>query len=138
MANGINKVILVGNLARDPEIRYTEGGVAIANITVVTSKSWKDKNSGEKKEKAEFHRVVAYRQTAEIIGKYLKKGSQVYVEGELQTTAWEKDGVKRYTTEVIVKDMQMLGGGQRSDNNGAASGNQDKPKPDNFDDSIPF
>ena len=115
MARGVNKVILVGNLGRDPEMKYTEGGKAIANITIATSESWNDKQTGEKVEKTEWHRVVAFDRLAEIIGEYLAKGSQVYIEGKIQTRKWQdKDGKDRYTTEVVARDMQMLG--SRGDN----------------------
>ena len=108
MARGINKVILVGNLGKDPEIRYTASGAAIANITIATSESWRDKQSGEKKEKTEWHRVVFFSRLAEIVGEYLKKGSQVYVEGRLQTRKWQdQSGQDRYTTEIVANEMQM-------------------------------
>jgi len=107
----INKVILIGRLGRDPEIRYTPNGDAVANFSIATSENWKDKNTGEKKEKTEWHRLVAFRRLAEIIGEYLTKGSQIYIEGKLQTREWDdKEGVKRYTTEIVVNQMQMLGG----------------------------
>jgi single-strand DNA-binding protein len=108
---GVNKVILVGNLGRDPEMKYTPDGTAIANFSIATSDEWKDKTTGEKKTKTEWHRIVAFRRLAEICGEYLKKGSQVYIEGKLQTRSWEdKEGNKRYTTEVVANQMQMLGG----------------------------
>ena len=111
MARGVNKVILVGNLGRDPEIKYTASGAAIANITVATSESWNDKQTGEKVEKTEWHRIVAFQRLAEIMGEYLRKGSQVYIEGKLQTRKWQdQSGQDRYTTEVVANDMQMLGG----------------------------
>lgn len=107
----VNKVIIVGNLGRDPETRYMPNGEAVTNIAVATTESWKDKNSGEKKEITEWHRITFYRKLAEIAGQYLKKGSQIYVEGRLQTRKWtDKDGVERYTTEIIADTMQMLGG----------------------------
>ncbi len=106
---GINKVILIGRLGRDPEIRYTPGGAAVANFTMATSEEWRDKETGEKQERTEWHRVVAWRRLGEICGEYLKKGSQVYIEGRLQTRDWEdRDGNKRYTTEIIAQNMQML------------------------------
>ena len=105
---GVNKVILVGNLGNDPEVRYTPSGTAIANISVATSDSWKDKNTGERQERTEWHRVVFFSRLAEIVEQYLKKGSKVYVEGRLQTNSWEKDGVKRYTTDIIASEMRML------------------------------
>jgi single-strand DNA-binding protein len=107
----VNKVIIVGNLGRDPETRYMPNGEAVTNIAVATTESWKDKNSGEKKEQTEWHRITFYRKLAEIAGQYLKKGSSVYVEGRLQTRKWtDKDGVEKYTTEIIADTMQMLGG----------------------------
>lgn len=110
MARGVNKVILIGNLGKDPEVRYSPNGSAVANITLATSESWKDKNSGEKQEKTEWHRVVFFGKLAEIAGEYLKKGSQVYVEGRLQTRKWQdKDGKDRYTTEIVANELQMLG-----------------------------
>jgi single-strand DNA-binding protein len=109
----VNKVIIVGNLGRDPETRYMPNGEAVTNITVATTESWKDKNSGEKKELTEWHRITFYRKLAEIAGQYLKKGSQIYVEGRLQTRKWtDKDGVERYTTEIIADTLQMLGSRQ--------------------------
>ena len=110
MARGVNKVILIGNLGRDPEVRYSPSGQAIANATLATSESWKDKTTGEKQEKTEWHRVVFFGRLAEIAGEYLKKGSQVFVEGRLQTRKWQdKDGQDRYTTEIVANEMQMLG-----------------------------
>ncbi|TFW07519.1 single-stranded DNA-binding protein, partial [Oxalobacteraceae bacterium OM1] len=109
----VNKVIIVGNLGRDPETRYMPNGDAVTNVAVATTESWKDKNSGEKKELTEWHRITFYRKLAEIAGQYLKKGSQVYVEGRLQTRKWtDKEGVERYTTEIIADTMQMLGSRQ--------------------------
>jgi single-strand DNA-binding protein len=111
----VNKVIIVGNLGRDPETRYMPNGEAVTNITIATTENWKDKNSGEKKELTEWHRVVFYRKLAEIAGQYLKKGSQTYIEGRLQTRKWQdKDGAERYTTEVIADTMQMLGSRQNT------------------------
>jgi single-strand DNA-binding protein len=114
MAGGINKVILVGNLGRDPEIRYTADGKPIANFSIATSESWTDKNTGERREQTEWHRVVVFGKLAEICGQYLSKGKQVYIEGKLQTRKWQgQDGQDRYTTEVVVQGfggtMQMLG-----------------------------
>lgn len=148
MARGINKVILVGNLGRDPEVRYSPNGAAIANISVATSESWKDKNTGEQIEKTEWHRVVMFRRLAEVAGEYLKKGSKVYIEGKLQTRKWQgQDGQDRYTTEIICNEMQMLdsrGGGQ-SGSHGGQSGYTPQPDPSpepvpmgDFDDDIPF
>ena len=115
MQRGVNKVILVGNLGQDPEVRYMPNGNAVANITVATSETWKDKNTGDNQEKTEWHRVVMFRRLGEIAGEYLKKGSKVYIEGKLQTRKWQdKNGQDRYTTEIVADQMQMLdsrGGG---------------------------
>ena len=106
----VNKVIIVGNLGRDPEVRYTPNGSAVCNVSVATTRSWKNKESGDKSEETEWHRVVFYDKLAEIAGEYLKKGSQVYVEGRLQTRKWQdKDGADKYTTEIVADRMQMLG-----------------------------
>lgn len=125
MARGVNKVILIGNLGKDPEVRYFPSGDAVCNVTLATTESWKDKQSGEQKEATEWHNCVFPGKLAEIAGKYLKKGSKVYVEGSLRTRSWEKDGVKRYTTEIRVQDMQMLdgrpGGSASMDDGGSAS-----------------
>ena len=111
MARGINKVILVGNLGADPEVRYTAGGSAITSIRIATSESWKDKQTGEQQERTEWHRIKFFGRLAEIAGEYLKKGRQVYVEGRLQTDKYtDKDGVERYTTDIVANEMQMLGG----------------------------
>lgn len=106
----VNKVTLIGNLGRDPEVRHTPGGMAVCNASIATTRSWKDKQSGEKKEETEWHRVVFYDRLAEIAGEYLRKGKSVYVEGRLKTRKWEKDGVDQYTTEIIAEQMQLLGG----------------------------
>jgi len=109
MARGINKVILIGNLGRDPEVRYTASGSAVANVSLATAESWKDRQSGEQVERTEWHRVVFFSRLAEIVGEYLKKGSKVYVEGRLQTRKYQdRDGVDRYTTEIVANEMQML------------------------------
>ena len=106
----VNKVILIGNLGRDPEVRYAPSGSAICNVTLATTRSWKDKNSGEKVDETEWHRIVFYDRLAEIAGEYLKKGKQVYIEGRLKTRKWtDKDGVDKYTTEIIANEMTMLG-----------------------------
>jgi single-strand DNA-binding protein len=119
VAKGINKVILVGNLGQDPEVRYTQSGSAIANISIATTDSWTDKASGQRQDRTEWHRVVFFNRLAEIVGEYLRKGSQVYVEGALRTRKWQDQaGVEKYTTEIVASEMQMLGG--RGD--GAASG----------------
>jgi len=145
MARGINKVILVGNLGSDPEVRYTASGDAVANVNVATAESWKDKQTGEKQERTEWHRVVMFKRLGEIAGEYLKKGSQVYIEGKLQTRKWQdKNGNDRYTTEIVANDMQMLGsrGGSSSYNNEsappAAQPATASAGTDDFDDDIPF
>ncbi len=129
MARGINKVILIGNLGQDPEVKYMPNGGAVANVTVATSDSWKDKTTGEQQERTEWHRVVFFRRLAEIAGEYLKKGSKVYIEGRLQTRKWQdQQGNDRYTTEIIANDMQMLdsrgGGGGQSAGGGQYGGKQ--------------
>ena len=163
----INKVILVGNLGQDPEVKYMPSGGAVTNISIATTDSWKDKATGEKKENTEWHRVVFFNRLAEIVGEYLRKGSQVYIEGNLRTRSWEDNGVKRYSTEIVAREMQMLGsraggssdfsqqqqgsgapqqqGGQQPQQNQQSS-QQSKPQSqqqapqnfDNFDDDIPF
>jgi single-strand DNA-binding protein len=161
MARGINKVILVGNLGRDPETRYMPSGGAVTNVSIATSRGWKDKDSGEQKERTEWHRIVFFNRLAEIAGEYLKRGSKVYIEGELRTRDWEKDGQKHYTTEVVASEMQMLdsrgemgggggggsqsggsGGGQSSGQSGGGSASPaddfGPPPSDDFDDDIPF
>lgn len=123
----LNKAIIIGNLGRDPETRYLPNGDAVTNIAVATTETWKDKNTGEKKEQTEWHRVTLYRQLGEIAGKYLQKGSQVYLEGRLQTRKWtDKDGVERYTTEIIADTMKMLGA--RPSNDGQQQGQQQRPQ----------
>ncbi len=162
MARGINKVILVGNLGNDPETRYMPSGDAVTNISVATSESWKDKQTGEQKEKTEWHKVVMFRRLAEVAAEYLRKGSQVYIEGKLRTNKWQdRDGNDRYTTEIIADEMQMLGGrgggggsygagggssggGSSGDgssgggSNAPSGGGQSAPPKDDFDDDIPF
>lgn len=108
MARGLNKAILIGRLGKDPEIRYTQDGRAVTNFTIATNEEWKDKNTGEKKERTEWHRIVAFGKLGEICGEYLSKGKLVYLEGRLQTRSWEQDGVTKYTTEIVATDMQML------------------------------
>lgn len=146
MARGINKVILVGQLGRDPEVRYTQAGKAVANLSIATSEQWKDKQTGEKKESTEWHRVIMWGRLGEIAGEYLSKGAQVYVEGKLQTRKWQdQSGQDRYTTEILANQMQMLGGGNSG---GQSPGKSGQPKgqpqgqpagaPDDFDDDIPF
>ena len=152
----VNKVILVGNLGADPETRYTQGGDAICNIRLATTDSWKDKNTGEKKEATEWHRVVLYRKLGEVAGQYLRKGSQVYIEGKIKTRKWQdKDGQDRYTTEIEADSMQMLGGGRGDGIRQGGDGVQHPPAPhqvdqhkpdstskpdifDGLDDDIPF
>jgi single-strand DNA-binding protein len=107
-SRGVNKVILIGNLGADPEVRYMTNGGAVANISLATSETWKDKNTGQPQERTEWHRVVLFQRLGEIAGEYLKKGSKVYIEGSLRTRQWEKDGMKHYTTEIVANDMQML------------------------------
>ncbi len=123
MARGVNKVILIGNLGADPEVKYMPNGGAVANVTIATSESWKDKNTGEAQEKTEWHRVVFFRRIAEVVGEYLKKGSKVYIEGKLQTRKWQdQSGADRYTTEIVANEMQMLdsrGGGTADFNQGS-------------------
>lgn len=120
MARGINKVTLIGSLGNDPDMKYAASGNAIASISVATNETWKDKETGQKQEKTEWHRVVAFGRLAEIIGEYLKKGAQVYIEGKLQTRKWQdREGKDRYTTEIVANEMQMLGGRNSTD-----SGNQ--------------
>jgi len=122
MARGVNKVILIGNLGKDPEVKFFPNGDAFCNCTLATSESWTDKQSNEKKERTEWHNVVFTRKLAEIVGQYLKKGSKVYVEGSLRTRKWEKDGQDRYTTEIVVQDMQMLDGKGGGDSSGDGGG----------------
>ncbi len=106
--SGINKVILVGNLGQDPEVKYTAGGDAVTTLSLATSDSWKDKDTGQDQEKTEWHRVVLWRRLAEIAGEYLNKGSKIYVEGQLRTRKWEQEGQTRYTTEIIARELQFL------------------------------
>ena len=150
MARGVNKVILVGNLGRDPETRYMPSGGAVTNASLATSKQWRDRDSGDNKEKTEWHRVVFFNRLAEIAGEYLKKGSKVYIEGELRTREWERDGQKHYSTEIVANEMQMLdsrgemgeggapGPSTASGSSGGATQNFGPPPADEFDDDIPF
>jgi single-strand DNA-binding protein len=157
MARGINKVILVGNLGADPETRYMPSGTAVTNLSVATSESWKDKQTGEQNERTEWHKVVMFDRLAEIAAEYLRKGSQVYIEGKLQTRKWQdRDGNDRWTTEIRANEMQMLGGrggggmggggggysqggGDPGPSQGRSGGGQSSPPPaDDFDDDIPF
>jgi single-strand DNA-binding protein len=151
MARGINKVILIGNLGNDPEVRYTASGAAVANISLATTDSWRDKESGEQQDRTEWHRVVFFGRLAEIVAEYLKKGSQIYVEGRLQTRKWQdKEGNDKYSTEIVANDMQMLGsrgaggGGAGMDQSNEASapsrsgGAKSSAATDFVDDDIPF
>jgi single-strand DNA-binding protein len=118
-SRGVNKVILVGNAGNDPEFRVMPNGNGVANVSLATSETWKDKTTGEQQEKTEWHRVIFFNRLAEIVEQYIKKGSKLYIEGRLQTRSWEQDGVKRYTTEIVASEMQMLdsrGGGNAGDN----------------------
>jgi single-strand DNA-binding protein len=154
----VNKVILIGNLGRDPEVRYAPSGSAICNVTIATTRNWKSKDSGERQEETEWHRVVFYDRLAEIAGEYLKKGRPVYVEGRLKTRKWtDKDGAEKYTTEIIADQMQLLGsregGGAPDDGGGESRPARSAPPPrapaskpaaksstgfDDMDDDIPF
>ena len=144
MARGINKVILVGNLGADPDTRYMPSGSAVTNIRLATTKSWKDRDTGDQQERTEWHRVAFFGRVAEIAAEYLRKGSQVYVEGELRTRQWQdRDGNDRWTTEIIASEMQMLGGRQGSAASGPmpARGAAEPPAStgaDDLDDDIPF
>jgi len=136
----VNKVIVIGNLGRDPETRYAASGAAITNIAVATSRKWKDKATGEMKEETEWHRIVFFDRLAEIAGEYLAKGKPCYVEGRLKTRKYEKDGVDHYSTEIVAEQLQLLGGREegaapRASTAKPAAG---KAKPDDFDDDIPF
>lgn len=142
MARGVNKVIVIGNLGQDPETRYMPSGSAVTNLRVATNESWKDKQTGEQKDRTEWHSVAMFGRLAEIAAEYLRKGSQVYIEGKLRTRKWQdKDGNDRYTTEIIADEMQMLG--SRSGGGAPAmSSSESTPPPkasaDDFDDDIPF
>ena len=162
MARGINKVILIGNLGRDPETRYMQNGNAVTNFSVATSETWRDKSTGDNQERTEWHNVVCFAKLGEIAGEYLKKGSKVFIEGSLRTSSWEADGQKKYRTEVIARDMQMLdsrgsgmgggmGGGMNDGgyNQTPPANQQRAPQPasqdgaamvadEDFDDDIPF
>lgn len=154
MARGVNKVILIGNVGGEPEVRYLPNGNAVANVTLATSDTWKDKQTGQQQERTEWHRVVFFGRIAEVVGEYVKKGSKMYIEGRLQTREWEKDGVKRYATEIVVDmggQMQLLDGRQgdagnkpspsqqpQRQQNQAPAQQQSVPNYDSFDDDIPF
>jgi len=145
MARGVNKVILIGNLGRDPETKYMPSGDAVTNVSVATTEQWKDKQTGEKVEKTEWHRLVFFKRLAEVAGEYLRKGSMVYVEGRLQTRQWDKDGQTHYTTEIKGDQMQMLGGRGGAgasapampQDRGSARPEPTTAEPE-FDDDIPF
>ena len=126
MARGINKVILIGNLGRDPETRYAQSGSPVTNFSVATSESWRDRTSGENQERTEWHNVVCFARLAEIAGEYLRKGSKVYIEGSLRTTSWEQDGQKKYRTEIMARELQMLDsrGGMQGGGGGGQGGGQ--------------
>ncbi len=146
MARGVNKAIILGSLGNDPDIRYTAAGAAVANISIATNEQWKDKESGEMQERTEWHRVVFFGRLAEVVGEYLRKGSQVYIEGRIRTNKWQdKEGQDRYTTEIVASDMQMLGsksGGGIADQSppaqSSAPAGPEKDSNDDFDDDIPF
>lgn len=131
---GINKAIIVGHLGQDPKAQHMPSGGAVTSISVATSESWKDKNTGQQQEKTEWHRIVFFNKLAEIAGQYLKKGSKVYIEGSLRTRSWEQDGEKRYATEIVANEMQMLDSKGEGSN---AGGNTTQQTPE-FDDDIPF
>lgn len=139
--SGVNKVLLIGNLGKDPEIRNTPGGTAVANFSIATSEKFKDKN-GERQERTEWHRLVAFNRTAEVVGEYLHKGSKVFIEGRLQTRKWtDKEGVERYSTEIIVDNLQMLDGKPAGDRPAAPARQQPargRRTDDEFDDDIPL
>ena len=155
-SRGVNKVILVGNVGNDPEVRYMPNGNAVANVSVATSDSWKDRNTGDQQERTEWHRVVFFNRLAEIVEQYVKKGTKLYLEGRLQTRSWEQDGAKRYSTEIVANEMQMLdsrgAGGvnqefgdqappQAAPSQDSEKGSTQQPSSsnfDNFDDDIPF
>ena len=137
--SGVNKVFLIGRLGQDPDVKYTQSGTAVCNFSLATSETWKDKDSGEKQEKTEWHRIVAWSRLAEICGEYLSKGSQVWIEGKLQTRSWEdQDGNKRWTTEVVASQMQMLGGKRDPGNSEGGGAPQSNDQGSFFDDEIPF
>ena len=144
---GINKAIILGNVGKDPDIRATKDGKQVANLTIATSESWKDKNTGQKQEATEWHRVVFFGKLADIVAQYVKKGSKLYIEGQIKTRSWEQDGQKRYVTEIVGRDMQMLDSRSETGNGqGQQSGQSQAHHPpvqgggsfDDFDDSIPF
>ena len=138
-SRGVNKAIIVGNVGSDPDIRTMPNGNQVVNLSIATSDEWKDKNTGEKKEKTEWHRCVFFNKIADIAAQYVNKGSKIYVEGRLQTRSYEQDGVKKYSTEIVVNDMQMLDSKNTNSNNEVKeASNNDIAKFDSFDDDIPF
>ena len=136
--SSVNKVIIVGRLGQDPELNYLPSGNAVANLSVATSEQWKDKQSGEKQERTEWHRVSMFGRLGEISSQYLAKGSLVYIEGRLQTDKYEKDGVTKYATKIIAKDMQMLGGKGEQTSQPQKQPEPSAPPADDFDESVPF
>ena len=150
-SRGINQVILVGSVGQDPETRYMPNGNAVTNLSLATSETWKDKNTGEQQERTEWHRVTFYQRVAESVAEYVKKGSKLYVEGRLQTRSWEQDGVKKYATDIIANEMQMLDSRGSAGDSYSPAQSQSAPPPrnetpaqqapadmDSFDDDIPF
>jgi len=138
-SKGVNKAIIVGNVGSDPDIRTMPNGNQVVNLSIATSDEWKDKNTGDKKEKTEWHRCVFFNKIADIAAQYVNKGSKIYVEGRLQTRSYEQDGVKKYSTEIVVNDMQMLDSKNTNSNNEVKeASNNDIAKFDSFDDDIPF
>ena len=151
---GVNKVIIIGNVGQDPETKYLPSGGAVTNLSIATSESWKDKQTGQPQERTEWHRVVFFNKLAEIVAQYMKKGSKIYIEGALRTRQWEKDGVKRYSTEIVASQMQMLDSKsgdqqqapQQAHNSPHSQGSyqkqqyerQQQPVDDGFDDDLPF
>jgi single-strand DNA-binding protein len=127
MARGVNKVILVATVGRDPEVKYMPSGGAVVNLSAATNESWKDKQTGEKKERTEWHKLTFYNRLAEIVGEYVRKGSQIYIEGRLRTRDYEKEGQKHYITEIMVDEMQMLGGGRGGAGGGERSMRDEAP-----------
>lgn len=146
MSRGINKVILIGHLGQDPQTRAMPSGKAVANLRIATSEQWRDKQTGEKREATEWHSVIFFERMAEVCAEYLRKGSQVYIEGRLRTRKWEKDGQDHYSTEIVGSTMQMLGSPQNvnqqparpATRSGDTAGGGSAPAQDDFDDDIPF
>lgn len=134
----INRVTLIGRLCADPDVRFLPNGGQVTNINLATSMRWRDKSSGENKESSEFHRVVFFNRLAEVAGEHLKKGAQIYVEGRIQTRSWEQDGVKKYSTEIIAGEMQMLGSRQQGDKQTDVTHKKNVPSYDDYDDDVAF